>query len=275
MRITIVIITVFFTFTWSGMSFGSDQTILTVGGTGSGLGFMRLLGRSYSALHPDVKVKVLPSLGSGGGIRAIKTGAIDLAVASRPLTENEKTGLQYSFLGSSPFVFAVHPATPVEGITLSEIVNIYSGVITTWPDESHIRRFLRPSNDTDWQIMNTISPELASALQIAQKNEGIHLAITDSDAVDYLERVRGSFGPLTLTMIFAEQRKVKILAFNGNKPGVGGNDPEKYPLMKPYYLITRNDAMPALVNFIEFIHSAQGQKILTQAAIVKSGTDLK
>jgi len=275
MRITIAIIAVLFTFTWSGLSSGSEQTRLIVGGTGSSLGFMRLLGTSFSTLHPEISVEVLPSLGTGGGIRALKNGAIDVAVAGRPLTEDEKTGLQHSFLGSSPFVFAVHPTTPVEKITLSEIVNIYNGSLSTWTDDSRIRRFLRPANDADWKLMNSFSPELSKALKLAQKNAGIHLAITDNDAATYLENVQGSFGPSTLTMIVAEQRKVKILTFEGKQLEVGGGSRKQYPLMKRYFLLTRPDATPAVAQFIDYIHSTQARKILSQVAIIPSGPDLK
>jgi phosphate transport system substrate-binding protein len=275
MRITLAVIAVFFTIIWPGISFGFDQTRVTVGGTGSSLGFMQLLGKSYSTHNPDVTVEVLPSLGTSGGIRALKSGAIDVAVAGRQLTEDEKTGLHYSFLGESPMVFAVHPATPVEEIILPEIVDIYNGTNLTWSDQNRIRPFSRPVNDADWQLMNSFSPELSEALQIAQKNEGIHLAITDNDAVTYLENVRGSFGPTTLTMIVAEQRRVKILTFNGKQPEAANHIQERYPLQKSYFLLSRIDTTPAVAKFLDYIHSPQGQKVLSQVAISINGTDLK
>lgn len=71
MRTMVFIIIALLMLFWNGMTLGSEPTILTVGGTGSGLGFMRLLGTSYNALHPEVDVRVLPSLGTSGGIRAV------------------------------------------------------------------------------------------------------------------------------------------------------------------------------------------------------------
>jgi phosphate transport system substrate-binding protein len=275
MRIRLAVIAVFFTFIWAGISYGSEQTRLIVGGTGSSLGFMRLLGKSYSAYYPEVTVEVLPSLGTSGGIRALKSGAIDVAVAGRHLTDHEKIGLHHSFLGKSPVVFAVHPGTPVEEITLSEIVNIYDGTNLTWSDQSRIRIFLRPTNDTDWQLMNSFSPELTRALQIARENEGIYLAITDSDAITYLENVRGSIGPATLTMIAAERRRVKILHYHGRNPDAANHIQEKYPMQKSYFLLSRIDTTPAVAKFVDYIQSPQGQKILSQVAISKHGTDLK
>jgi phosphate transport system substrate-binding protein len=229
---------------------------------------MRLLGRSYSALHPEVTVEVLPSLGTAGGIRAAKTGAIDLAVAGRPLMAKEKEGLKGYFLGETPFVFAVHPQTQVEDVTLAQVVNMYNGTIRTWRDGNQIRRILRPHNDSDWQLMSNISTELAKALEIAQETEGLFPAVTDTDAVSYLERIRGSFGPSTLSMILAEKRNVKILSFNGTQPGVSDPSKEKYPLVKPYHLLARADASASVNAFIDFILSDQGWEILAEAGIM-------
>jgi len=264
--ISIIILTL--TLIWSSIALGSEPKILTVGGTGSGLEFMRLLGKSYSGLHPEVTVKVLPSLGTAGGIRAAKTGAIDFAIASRPLKEMEKVGLKGYFLGESPFVFAVHPATEVKDVTLAQVINIYNGSIAAWRDGNRIRRILRPYTDSDWQLMSSLSPELTKALEIAQETEGLFLAVTDTDTVSYLERVPGSFGPSTLTMILAEKRNVKILSFNGIQPGVAEPGKEKYPLVKPFYLLARADASASVDGFIDFIRSDQGRQILAQVGIM-------
>ncbi len=267
MRTTIAFVISLLTITWCGMTFGSERQTLTVGGTGSGMGFMRILGRSYSALHPEITVEVLPSLGTGGGVRGLKAGAIDLAIASRQLTENEKLGVKEYNLGESPFVFAVHPATQIDDVTLKQVINIYNGTISTWRDGSRIRRILRPPQDSDWQLLNSLAPDLTKALEIAQKSEGLYLAVTDTDAIAYLERIRGSFGPSTLTMILAEERKVKILSFNGRLPEINGLGQDAYPLTKSYLLLVRGEASPAVSRFVDYIRSKQGQDILGRVGI--------
>ena len=270
MRATISILISLLISIWSGMAFGTEATTITVGGTGSGMGFMRLLGKKYSTLHQEVTVKVLPSLGTAGGIHAAKTGAVDLAVASRRLKEQELGGMKEYFLGGSPFVFAVNPATEVANVTLAQVVSLYNGNTTTWPDGTRIRRVLRPHNDSDWQFMTGLSPELAKALELAQATEGLFLAVTDTDAVSYLERIRGSFGPTTLAMVLSEKRRVKILSFNGLQP-VTDPGVENYPLVKPYHLLARADAPVSVNDFIDFIRSDQGRQILAQVGIKPAG----
>ncbi len=64
---------------------------LMVGGTGAALGLMEALGQGWSADAGDgASVRVPASLGSGGGLRALRDGVLDVAVVGRPLTGRER-----------------------------------------------------------------------------------------------------------------------------------------------------------------------------------------
>ena len=248
-------------------SVAAERAVLKVGGTGSSVGFMEILGQQYCTHQPKTTIEVLQSLGSSGGIRALQSGAIDLAVVSRPLKVKEKKGVREYLLGTSPFVFAVHPGTETDNLTDSQLVDIYRGNLSTWPGGTQIRRILRPEDDTDWLLMQTISPELAQALEVASHTEGLYLAVTDTDAVSYIERVAGSFGVTTLAIIQAEQRQVKILPYRGIDPA----DPStiaRYPLLKTYRLAIRRDAPAAVTDFLDFIFSDQGKQVLSEVGVL-------
>ena len=62
---------------------------LRIGGTGAALGTINLLANAYSEINPDTSVEVLPSLGSGGGIKALIGGRIDIALSTRPASKEE------------------------------------------------------------------------------------------------------------------------------------------------------------------------------------------
>ena len=72
-------------------SIGSAET-LRIGGTGAALGPMARLGDAFQDLHPDTTIEILPSLGSGGGIKATMAGAIDIGLSSRDLNQTGFTG---------------------------------------------------------------------------------------------------------------------------------------------------------------------------------------
>lgn len=251
----------------AGVGFAAPQTNLVIGGTGSGLGVLKVMGQRYSALHPEISIDVLPSLGSAGGIRALQARALDLAISSRGLKEQEKDSLEELTLGSSPLVFAVHPDTPIEDMTLSFAAGIYSGTIATWRDGKQIRRILRPESDADWLLMRNASEELGKALDIAQRTQGLHLAVTDTDTVSYLEKVPGSFGPTTLAMVLAEKRQVRLLSLAGRQPADLGADPG-YAMRKTFRLLIRRDARAEVRALTAFIASPEGKTFMEELGIV-------
>ena len=73
-------------FALTGVATAQTQEI-KIGGTGAALGTMQVLAQAYAKTRPDAKITVLPSMGSGGGIKAVLAGAIQIGVSSRPLSE--------------------------------------------------------------------------------------------------------------------------------------------------------------------------------------------
>ena len=66
----------------AGKALAADT--LTIGGTGSATELLRQVGAKFTAAS-EVKVDVIPSLGSTGAIRALADGKLDIAVSARPL----------------------------------------------------------------------------------------------------------------------------------------------------------------------------------------------
>src|SRR5512133_646794 len=136
--------------------------------TGTALGTLVQLADAFTKLHPEIRVKALPSVGSGGAFRAVAEGAIELGVSARPLTPDEFTlGLVTLPYARTPFVFAVGPRVAVKDLTAEEAARIYRGERTRWPDGERIRLVLRPRSDADSQLLMDISPALAQAAESA------------------------------------------------------------------------------------------------------------
>lgn len=108
---------------------------IRIGGTGAALATLQILGDAFKKTRAPVTIVIVPSLGSGGGIKAVLAGAIDLAaVIGRPLKEAERgQGAIATGYARTPFVFATAAATKVLAITLRELPNIYSGDKVTGP----------------------------------------------------------------------------------------------------------------------------------------------
>lgn len=246
-------------------STSAQAKVIKVGGTGGALGTMKLLAETYQSTHPEAKIKVLPSLGSGGGIKAVLAGAIQVAVSSRPLksTESEKGARSVEY-GRTPFVFAVGTNTRVDAVTEQDLVDIYSGTRETWQDGTRIRIVLRPVGDSDSAKVKSISPAVSEAKSAAEQRPGMLYAVTDQETADHIEKIDGAFGASTLAQINAEQRSMKPLRLNGVDP-IGGTIADgSYPYYKPFIIVTSPKTTAAAQQFVDFIGSDSGREILSR-----------
>jgi phosphate transport system substrate-binding protein len=55
-----------------------------VGGSGTAVGVMHSIGLAFMKQRPEIRIDLVPGLGSGGGKKALMGGALDLAVTARP-----------------------------------------------------------------------------------------------------------------------------------------------------------------------------------------------
>ena len=238
---------------------------IKIGGTGNALGTMRLLGDAYMRKYPDTKVTVLSSLGSSGALKAVPKGAIDIGLASRPTTDEEHAaGAVSAEYARSPTVFAVGKTSKVSAITLQQYADILTGKLAEWPGGVPIRPVLRQLGDDNTKQVRSLSPEISTALDVADKREGLARAVTDQDAADKMESIPGAIGVTTLALLKSEGRALKVLALDGVEPTLANGASGAYPLVKRFYFITTPARSPAVQKFIDFVAAPEGREILAQ-----------
>jgi len=236
---------------------------IRIGGTGTGLGTMTLLATAFQKKHREIKIRIMPSIGSSGAIKATAQGALDIGLNGRPLNEQEASlGLVVTEYAKTPFVFAVRKDVPIQSLSMDELVKIYKGEMQAWPDGEWVRVVLRPASDADTIIARGISPEMSAALDHALSREGMLMAATNQESNALIDKTSGSIGFSTLTQIVTENHPVKALAINGVEPGMNGSANKQYPFMKTLSLLTKPAAPPAVRRFIDFVRSQEGREIL-------------
>lgn len=257
----------------TGVRASAGPKDLVIGGTGAALCTMQKLADAFKQVNPEADVKILPSLGSGGGITALAAGRLSVSVSSRPVTEVELSkGVLGQEIAKTPFVLGAHAKTPLSNVTLEQLAAIYGGTTKAWSEGTTIRPVLRPTSDVDTDTMRKMSAGLDQAVQIAHGRDGKNVAITDTDAADELERIPGSIGSSALALIACEQRKIKVLQINGMDPYPRNSVNSQYPYFKVIYLVTGKDASPLVQKFVKFIHSPAGAAVLVQNGNLVSGS---
>ena len=239
---------------------------IRIGGTGNALGAMRLLGDAFGKQNPDMKVTVLPSVGTSGAIKAVPKGALDIGLSARPLTEEERKPGAIAFeYARTPLVFVVSTRSQVKALSLDQIADIYSGKMASWPDGSPTRPVLRQAGDDNTQQLRRISPAFDKALSAAEQRPGIPFATTDQEAADKAESIPGALGVTTLSLITSESRALRALAVNGVEATARNGASGEYPHIKKFFLITQPDPSAKVKRFIAFMQSPAGREILIRA----------
>lgn len=238
---------------------------IRIGGTGAALGTMQVLAQAHAKTAPEARLTVLPSMGSGGGIKALLAGAIQIGVSSRPLTEAEtKAGAVAIEYGRTPLVFATALNNKVTGITTQNLVDFYSGKVEEWPNGVKLRLVLRPIGDSDSEAIKNISPAMRDAKTAAEQRKGMVFTVTDQDTASSLETTAGALGPSTLALILSEKRALKALAIDGVVPSGPALANGSYPLYKQMLLVTGPKSGADALAFVAFVRSPAGKDILQQ-----------
>lgn len=248
-----------------GTSLQAAETI-RIGGTGTGLGSMKLLGAEFEKMRSDVKVQIVPDLGGAGGVLALLQGAIDISVIGAALNNDQKvsgvTAVEYA---RTPFIFVAHKNVTKTGLTLNELENIYGGKTRNWSNGKRIRLVLRTENDTDSKLIRAISPGMEQAMKAARAGKGRIVAVTDRESIEAISNTPGAIGTSTLTQVATGKLPLKVLAFDGASPNLTSLSNGSYRLFKPLFLVTTSRTSPAARQFADFVRSPQGARILAQS----------
>ena len=240
------------------------QAVVRVSGTGSGVGGMHLLAKAFMQAHPSVTVKVQPALGSTGGIGALITGHIDVAVSNRPPKDTEVTRLPMAHVeyARTPVVIAVSRDLGVTAVSSQQLAGLFGDGAATFPNGKRARPVLRLADATDTQLLKSFSPEVSQAVDAASKRRGMLNADTDSEAADLIEHTVGAFALSTLALIESEQRPLVALTIDGKAPTMANFAAGNYPHHKTLYLITATAAAAPTRQFADFVMSDAGRALL-------------
>jgi phosphate transport system substrate-binding protein len=105
---------------------------VTVAGSTSVSPLMELLTAGYAKVRPNVKFNI-SATGSGDGIKAVPAETAEIGMSSRELSPAEiGTGIDVHLIAIDGIAIIVNANNPVSNLTLDQIRNIYTGVVTNW-----------------------------------------------------------------------------------------------------------------------------------------------
>jgi len=180
--------------------------------------------------------------------------------------------LKLTPIGREAFVFFVHAKNPIKKLSIKQIQEIYAGKIINWKEvggrDEKIRAFQRPeesgSQSALIRLMDGIPLMDPPSEDIATGMGGIITETTNyrnkTNAIGF------SFRKFSQEMV--HNGEIKYIAVEGVLPTKENIQQEKYPIVAEFYAVTAGSKNPHIDEFIKWMQSGQGQKIVEKTGYV-------
>jgi phosphate transport system substrate-binding protein len=259
------------------------KTVISVKGSDTMVNLAQKWAEVYMQKNPNVSIQVTGG-GSGTGVASLLNGTTDLANSSRELKSNEYETAKQK--GVSPVVYEValdgialivHPENKIDNLTVKQVSDIFSGKITNWKQlggpDMKITLYGRENSSGTYEFFKDHvlgkdesgkQIDYATSTQVLQGTAALGEAVArDVKGIGY-----GGVG------YFAERNDVKILHIKKDENSLAISPVENnkvnyeviwskdYSISRYLYCFTNSEATGELKNYINFILSPEGQKLV-------------
>jgi phosphate transport system substrate-binding protein len=271
-----------------GRSGGSGSTTtIQVRGSDTMVNVAQAWAEEYTKVEPAVGVEVSGG-GSGVGIAALERGTIDIANASRNMKPEEIEQAQKNtgqeprefIVGFDALAVFVHMDNPLSEVTIEQLAEIFAedGTATRWSDlgvaipgvsDDTIVRVSRQSSSGTYEffrehVLGTRDFKLGSRDMNGSK-----------EVVELVGSTRTAIGYSGMGYATDSVKMLKIARAAGEpayEPSVDNTISKAYPLARSLQVYTLGEPQGAVKEYIDWILSPNGQKILEENGYVRVGT---
>lgn len=221
--------------------------------------------------HPAASFE-LESKATGYGLAALMAGQCNVAAASRPpikdeleLAKTRNVELNDYVIGSYSIAVIVNSGCPVSDLKREQVRDIFTGALQNWKDvggpDAPIHIFSRdPISGTALgfkELAMDNKPYASGEKTFTNYNAIAQAVAQDANGIGYCSiELTGTSG-------------VKALSIGGIGPTVASVNEGKYPYARVLHFYTsKGNEEPAAKEFIDFVQSEKGQKVVAQTGNV-------
>jgi phosphate transport system substrate-binding protein len=242
---------------------GPAPYTIEVGGSTSVTPLMELFAAEYQRLNPHIKVNI-NGTGSGDGITNAGV-TYQIGMSSRELTPAEQgRGLREVTIAIDGIAVIMNRNSPVSNLTIEQIRDIYTGAVTDWSQVSGgtksgriavVSREEGSGTRGAFEELVGFQGRLVAGANESTSTGAIKAGIAQNpDAIGYI-----SLGSVDDT--------VKAISVGGvaatNANVVNGT----YRIARPFIVLTGSNVNPETTAFINWMLSAEGQRIVSTSWI--------
>ncbi|HET8798312.1 MAG TPA: PstS family phosphate ABC transporter substrate-binding protein [Thermoanaerobaculia bacterium] len=248
---------------------GASNKPLTVKGSDTMVILGQRLAEEYMKSHAGEVVQVNGG-GSGTGIAALINGTVDLAQASRPMKDDEKTKVRAQYgadvveqpVALDALAVFVHTSNPLQSLTMAQVKDLFQGKVKNWseiggPNAPVILYGRENSSGTyDYFREHVLNKEdFSPRVQTLQGTAAVINAVgRDTNGIGY--------GGIA----YAKEVRAVAIAAEGGQPVAPSETTVAdgtYPLSRKLFFYYAQNAPERVTKFVEFALSPEGQGFIT------------
>ncbi len=218
-------------------------------------------------------ITVDDSGGSGGGIAQLGAGQVDMAMSSKPITDDDKRHFPdvrfvSAAIGEDAVGIVVRRevvAGGLKSITKEQLQQLFEGKVTNWkqlggPDLKVFVYDKEPGRGTREVLDKYL---YGPGVKAPPPPDVDFYAVVGGNVEGRtkVESTRGAVTPLSVAFVKG-QKKLAVLAVDGVQPTADNVKKGTYPLSRPLFLITNGKPKGSAKKFIDFVVSAKGQALV-------------
>jgi len=234
---------------------------ITVAGSTAFQPFAEKLAEQFMNATPGASITVQGG-GSSVGIQSALSGAAQIGMADLVELPADAKNLKQFLVARDGIVLIAHPKNKVTNLSLSQLRDIFNGKIKNWKsfggDDKPITVVSREAGSGTRSSFEVIVKDitLINEAIIQDSNGTVRETIAnDANAIGYI-----SHGLVN--------DKIKALSIEGATCTNNEITSGKYPLVRPVFLLVKNEPAGTIKAFIDYILSKEGQDTISNSGLL-------
>ncbi|HYE80349.1 MAG TPA: PstS family phosphate ABC transporter substrate-binding protein [bacterium] len=258
---------------------GAAATQLTVKGSDTMVLLAQKWAETYMDEHPETAIQVTGG-GSGTGIAAILDGTTDIANSSRPIKSSELDAAREKGrevvehrVAQDALCVVVNAANPVAALSMAQLRAIFTGAVTNWSvvggDDAPIIVYSRESNSGTYAFFKEhvlLDADFVATAQTLPGTAALATAVTkDRNGIGY-GGAAYFLGNTTTRVVEIKRDKDSpaLSPLTADGVNVAVIRDLSYPISRYLYCYTLGEPQGAVKEYLDWILSPAGQRIVEE-----------
>jgi phosphate transport system substrate-binding protein len=234
----------------------------------------------YMSQNPDVRISVTGG-GSGTGIASLINGTVQIADASREMSAEEVAEAKKNGITPVRFIVALdaiavvaNPSNPVQGLTLQQLSDMYTGKLTRWTDvgggNAPVVLLSRESNSGTYVYFLEQVVRLGDSKNRALFSPETLLMPSSQGISSEVHQNPNAIGYDGLGYVTAEQKMIAVARTAAGPyviPSAKSVLDKSYPVSRPLFMYTAGEPRGIVKKYLQWV-MGEGQSLVKDIGFV-------